>query len=115
MAVAADELAAMCFRRVPDDVVGRDVVLAALWNLLLEYAKRDFPIEGRAIRHTHLGKRAGLRAADFRAALAELEREGIISRVYNSYCLTRKGYRAVREVVDVDRSIALAKADKRAA
>ncbi len=101
----------MCFRRVPEDVVGRDVVLAALWNLLIEFAKRGFSIEGRSVRHTHLGKRAGLRGTDFRSALAELEHDGLVSRVANGYCLTRRGYREVRNIVDVDRSIAIAKAD----
>lgn len=110
-----DDLAAMCFRRVPHDVVGRDVVLAALWHVLVDYAKRGFPIEGRAVRHTHLGKRAGLRAADFRTAIAELEHERLIGRADNSYCLTPRGQEAVRELVDVDRSIELAKAAQRAA
>jgi hypothetical protein len=109
------DLAALCFRRVPADVVDRDVVLAALWNLLIEYAKRDFSIEGRTVRHTHLGKRAGLRKADFNAALAELRRDRLIGGADNGYCLTRLGYRAVRELVDVDRSIQLAKSEKRAA
>jgi DNA-binding GntR family transcriptional regulator len=113
--VGPDDLVALCFRRVPDDVIGSDVVLAALWHLLVEHAKRELSVGGRTIRHTHLGKRAGLHKADFRAALAELERDGLIGRANNGYCLTRRGFAAVRELVDVDRSIELAKAAKRAA
>jgi hypothetical protein len=103
-----DDLAALCFRRVPHDVVDRDVVFAALWHLLVEYAKRGLPIEGRTIRHTHLGKRCSLRRADFNAALAELRSGGLIGAVDNGYCLTGLGYEAVRELVDVGRSIELA-------
>lgn len=106
---ATEDVAALCFRRVPDDVVDRDVVLAALWNLLVEHAKRRLPIEGRTIRHTHLGKRSGLRATDFRAAVAQLQREGLVGGAQNGYCLTRRGFAAVREIVDVDRSIEIAK------
>jgi hypothetical protein len=113
--LATEELATMCFRRVPDDVVGRDVVLAALWHLLLECAKRGIPIEGRTIRHTHLGKRAGLRGPDFRAAVAELEHDGLIGRAANGYCLTPRGYVAVRQIVDVGHTIELAKASQQAA
>jgi hypothetical protein len=110
-----DELAALCFRRVPRDVIDRDVVLAALWHLLVEYAKRGLSIDGRTVRHTHLGKRAGLRKADFNAALGELRRDGLIGGADNGYCLTRRGYGAVRELVDVDRSIELARASREAA
>lgn len=106
------DLASLCFRRVPSDVVDRDVVLAALWHLLLEYAKLGLSIEGRTIRHTHLGKRAGLRKADFKA---ELRHDGLIGGADNGYCLTRRGYGAVRELVDADWSIALAKAARQAA
>jgi predicted transcriptional regulator len=110
-----DELAALCFCRVPRDVVDRDVVLAALWHLLVEYAKRELPITGRSIRHTHLGKHSGLRSTDFRAALAQLEREHLILRSQNGYCMTPRGFEAVREIVDVDRSIEIAKQDLKAA
>lgn len=110
-----DQLAELCFKRVPDDVVGRDVVLAALWHLTLEFAKRRLPIEGRMIRHTHLGKRAGLRAHDFRAAIAELQRDGLIGAADNGYCLTRPGFAAVREIINVDRTIEIAKAAQLAA
>jgi DNA-binding GntR family transcriptional regulator len=108
--VDADELVELCFRRVPEDVVARDVVLAALWHLLVKCAQLGLSIEGRTIRHTHLGQRAGLHRTDFRAALAELEQDGLIGKSNNGYCLTRLGYAAVRELVDVDRSIELAKA-----
>lgn len=111
----ANDLAALCFRRVPGDVVDRDVVLAAFWHLLVEYAKRGLPIEGRAVRHPHLGKRSGLRATDFRAALADLLQDGLISRSENGYCLTPRGFAAVRKLLDVDRSIEVAKAAQRAA
>jgi len=113
--VGPGDFAALCFRRVPDDVVGRDVVVAALWHLLVEHAQRELCVAGRTIRHTHLGKRSGLHKADFRTALIELERDGLIGRANNGYCLTRRGYAAVRELVDVDRSIELAKAAKQAA
>jgi hypothetical protein len=103
-------LATLCFRRVPDDVFDRSVVLAALWHLLVEYAKRGLSIEGRTIRHTHLGKRAGLRKADFNAALEELRRDRLIGGADNGYCLTALGYKVVCELVDVDLSIELAKA-----
>ncbi len=106
---------ALCFRRVPDDVCARDVVLAALWQLLVEHAQRGLSVTGRAIRHTHLGQRAGLHRSDLKAALAELERDGLIGRADNGYCLSPRGFAAVREAVDVDRSIALAKAAKPAA
>jgi len=115
ISVNPDDLVAMCFRHVPDDVVGRDVVLAALWHLLVEHAQRKLSIEGRTIRHTHLGQRAGLHRSDFRAALVELEHDGLIGRANNGYCLTRRGFAAVRELVDVDRSIELAKAARQAA
>jgi hypothetical protein len=115
MDIPPEELATLCFRRVPGDVVDRDVVLAALWSLLVEFAKRDLPITGRSVRQTHLGKRAGLRRADFRAALAMLEREHIVGRSENGYCLAPRGYAAVREVVDVDRSIELARESRHAA
>jgi predicted transcriptional regulator len=107
--VDPDDLVAMCFRRVPDDVVGRDVVLAALWHLLVEHAQRGLPIEGRTIRHTHLGQRAGIHKTDFRAALIALEHDGLIGRANNGYCLTRRGFAAVRELLDVDRTIELAR------
>lgn len=110
-----NNLATLCFRRVPEDVKDRDVVLAALWHLLIEYAKNELPIAGRTIRHTHLGKRAGLRRADFNAALAELRCDGLIGGAENGYCLTPRGYMAVRDLLDVDRTIQLAKAAKRAA
>lgn len=113
--VEARELVALCFRRVPHDVVPRDVVLAALWHLLVKCAQLGLSVEGRTIRHTHLGQRAGLHRADFRAALGELEQDGLIGKENNGYCLTRHGFAAVRELVDVDRSIELAKAAKLAA
>lgn len=117
MAIKANhnDLAVLCFRRVPEDVVDRDVVLAALWHLLIEYAKRGLSIEDRTVRHTHLGKRAGLRKADFNAALAELRRDGLIGGADNGYCLTGRGHSAVRELVDVDRSIEMAKSTRWAA
>jgi hypothetical protein len=111
----ASELATLCFRRVPDDVDGRDVVLAHLWQLLIEHAQRGLPVAGRTIRHTHLGRRAGLRGTDFRTALAELQQEGLIGKANNGYCLTSRGFVAVRDLLDVDHSIALAKAAQRAA
>lgn len=104
------DLASMCFRRVPDDVNDRDVVLAAIWHLLIEYAGCGLPIEGRTVRHTHLGKRAGLRGKDFNAALRELERDRLIGSANNGYCLTPGGFATVRRVIDVDRSIELAHA-----
>jgi hypothetical protein len=113
--VGPDALTALCFRRVPHDVVNRDVVLAALWQLLVEHAQLGLAIAGRTIRHTHLGKRSGLRATDFRAALAELQRDGLIGSGNNGYCLTSGGYQAVHELVDVDRTIELARGAQRAA
>jgi predicted transcriptional regulator len=113
--IDVDNMAMLCFRRVPRDVVARDVVLAALWHLLLEHAKRELPVEGRAVRYTHLGPRAGLHRADLKAALAELEHDGLIGRSNNSYCLTRRGHVAVRELIDVDHTIELARAAKPAA
>ncbi len=113
--VEPDDLVALCFRRVPADVAGRDVVLAALWHLLVEHAKRGLSVEGRTIRHTHLGQRAGLHRTDFRAALVELKRDGLIGRASNGYCLTPRGYAAVGELVGVERSIELAKAANRVA
>src|SRR4029077_13450377 len=89
--VDADSLAAMCFRRVPKDVVARDVVLAALWHLYLKAAQAGLKVEGRTFRHSLLGKRAGLSARDYRAALEELQGDGLIGKANNGYCLTPRG------------------------
>ncbi len=113
--LSQDELAGLCFRRVPADVVGRDVVLAALWSLLVEFAKRGLSIEGRTVRHTHLGKRAGLRRPDFGTALAELRADGLIGGADNGYCLTPRGFAAVRGIVDIERTIEVAKRTAHAA
>jgi hypothetical protein len=44
ISVDVDTLAARCFRHVPRDVAARDVP-AALWHLLLEYAKKELTKE----------------------------------------------------------------------
>lgn len=49
------------------------------------------------------------------AALAELRRDGLIGSANNGYCLVLPGYRAVREPLDVDQTIQMARVDKRAA
>lgn len=108
--LGGDELAAMCFRRVPSDVVPRDVILAALWHLYCEAAAKEHLIEGRTFRHTLLGKRAGLPARDYRAGLEELRREGLVGGANNGYCLTPKGFMAAGRLIDVERAIGLAKA-----
>jgi len=41
--------------RVPGDVMGRDVALAALWHLLVEHARRGLLVEDRTVRHTLSG------------------------------------------------------------
>jgi hypothetical protein len=109
MAVAAsgELLAEMCFRRVPGDIVDRDVVLAALWHLHLAALRGGFAVSsGRTFRHTLLGARCGLRATDFRAALNELQRDGLIFSALNRHGLTRRGFQAVAEIVDIDRVLA---------
>jgi predicted transcriptional regulator len=111
-----DALAELCFRRVPTDVVPRDVILAALWHLYVKAAALDLPIDGdRTFRHTLLGKRSGLPASTYRATLRELAGEGLIGEARNGYCLTRRGFAAVREIVDTEHSIELAKVAKRRA
>ena len=107
-----DQLAALCFTRVPPDVVPRDVVLAALWQLCVRAARLGFDTHpDRTFLHTLLGERSGLARAAFRTAVADLERDGLIFKDRNGYGLTkRKGFAAVREVVDVDKRITVAKA-----
>lgn len=104
-------LAAMCFTRVPADIVGPDVVLAALWHLYVKGARDGLPTRpDRTFRHTLVGQRSGLGATQFRAAIGQLQREGKIFEERNGYGLTRHGFGAVRRIVDIDRTIAVAKA-----
>jgi hypothetical protein len=98
-------------RRVPTDVVPRDVVLAALWHLYVKSAQDGFPARpDRTFRHTLLGKRAGLDKTQYRAAIHELLGDGLIFEERNGYGLTRRGFSVVREIVDADHTLELAKA-----
>jgi hypothetical protein len=106
-----DVLAAMCFTRAPADIDGRDVVLAALWHLYIKAARDGLPTrQDRTFRHTLVGQRSGLAKTQFRSALRELLGDGLVFEERNGYGLTRHGFAAVRRLVDVDRSIALAHA-----
>lgn len=99
----------MCFGGVPEDVSRRDVVLAALWHLTVKAAQLGLPVDGRTFRHTLVGQRAGIRSAEYREALKELLDDGLITQARNGYGLTRRGFAAVREIVDVDHTIAIAR------
>jgi hypothetical protein len=105
------DLADPCFHRVPTDVVARDVVLAAIWHLYVAAAVAGLPTRpDRTFRHTLLGKRCGLAGKNYRAALAQLEDEGLLVRGLNSWRLTKpRGFAAVQEIVDTERSIKIAR------
>ncbi len=109
--IEPDVLVDLCLRRVPSDIAARDVILAALWHLYIKAAVVGLPTDAdRTFRHTLLGRRCGLPAGQYRAALRELESEGLIGSARNGYCLTKpRGFAAVRAIVDTEHSIELAK------
>jgi hypothetical protein len=95
-----EQLARLCFRRTPHDVVDRDVVLAALWHLHRRSAEIDLPA-GSPHRAGLLGRDTGLRAHDYRAALAELVKDGLVTRDCRGVSLTRRGFAACLDIIDV--------------
>ena len=108
MATSIDpqDLGRLCFRKTPNDVIDRDVVLAALWHL----HRRAVEIGGRVdstFKSRHLGQAAGLRTTDYRAALDELVAAGQVHQdPRGMVSMTSAGYRAARGIIDVDRALA---------
>jgi hypothetical protein len=108
--VEPDELAELCFRRPLGDVAPRHLVLAALWKLYVTATAEGLEMpRGRTFGHTLLAKRSGLGAWQYRSALRELRIDGLLFQDRNGYGLTRAGFTAVREIVDVEQSLALAR------
>ncbi|MGO9488245.1 MAG: hypothetical protein ACLQBB_04355 [Solirubrobacteraceae bacterium] len=75
-ALNPDALAELCFRRVPTDVVPRDVIVAALWSLYVKALLQGLETQGGPSGIHCSGRDAGSTRPSSELAFANSPRSG---------------------------------------
>lgn len=95
----------MCFHRPVSELSPRDLVLGVLWHLNIRALRVGSST--RTFQNALLEQASGLPQDTFRAATRDLLTQRLIFQTQSSFGLTPGGHSAIRDLIDVDRVIAL--------